>query len=77
MIFNAIGGKLKTGFFGILTQGFPQLVRVNRDVLTIDEAEPLPEGQPILCRVQMIHEFPLIPDLETIEQRLVDMQSAA
>jgi chemosensory pili system protein ChpC len=77
VIFNAIGGKLKTGFFGILTQGFPQLVRVNRDVLTIDEAEPLPEGQPILCRVQMIHEFPLIPDLETIEQRLVDLQSAA
>ena len=77
VVFHAIGGRLKTGFFGILTQGFPQLGRVNRDVLTIDEAEPLPEGQPMLCRVQMIHEFPLIPDLETIEQRLVDLQSAA
>ena len=77
VIFHAIGGKLKSGYYGILTQGFPQLVRVNRDVLTIDEGEPIPEGQPMLCRVQMIHEFPLIPDLETIEQRLVDLQAAA
>ncbi|MGD8339768.1 MAG: chemotaxis protein CheW [Gammaproteobacteria bacterium] len=77
VIFHAIGGKLRSGYYGVLTQGFPQLVRVNRDVLTIDEGEPLPEGQPMLCRVQMIHEFPLIPDLETIEQRLVDLQSAA
>lgn len=77
VVFHAFGGRLKTGYYGILTQGFPQLVRVNRDVLTIDEGEPLPEGQPMLCRVQMIHEFPLIPDLETIEQRLVDLQSAA
>jgi chemosensory pili system protein ChpC len=77
VIFHAIGGKLKGGFYGVLTQGFPQLVRVNRDVLTIDESEPLPEGQPMLCRVQMIHEFPLIPDLETIEQRLFDLQAAA
>jgi hypothetical protein len=32
---------------------------------------------PMLCRVRMIHEFPLIPDLEKIEQRLVDLQAAA
>jgi hypothetical protein len=31
----------------------------------------------MLCRVRMIHEFPLIPDLEQIEQRLVDLNAAA
>jgi chemosensory pili system protein ChpC len=77
VIFNAIGNVLKTGYYGVLTQGFPQLVRVNRDVLTRDEETPPPFDQPMLCRVRMIHEFPLIPDLEQIEQRLADLAAAA
>ena len=36
VVFYASTGKLKTGYFGILTQGFPQLVRVNLDVLMLD-----------------------------------------
>jgi len=70
VIFHAIGELQKAGYYGVLTQGFPQLVRVNRDVLTRDNQTPLPAGQPMLCRVRMVHEFPLIPDLEAIEQRL-------
>jgi chemosensory pili system protein ChpC len=70
VIFHALGDEHKAGYYGVLTQGFPQLVRVNRDVLTRDNQTPLPAGQPMLCRVRMVHEFPLIPDLETIEQRL-------
>jgi chemosensory pili system protein ChpC len=31
VIFHAAGGKLQSGYFGMLTQGFPQLVRVNAD----------------------------------------------
>jgi len=77
VIFHAIGGALKSGYYGVLTQGFPQLVRVNRDVLTRDNETPPPFGQPMLCRVRMIHEFPLIPDLEQIEQRLADLATAA
>lgn len=77
VIFHALGQALKPAFYGILTQGFPQLVRVNRDVLTLDTETPPPAGQPMLCRVRMIHEFPLIPDLESIEQRLVDLATAA
>jgi chemosensory pili system protein ChpC len=76
VIFHAIGDALKGGYYGVLTQGFPQLVRVNRDVLTRDSETPLPEGQPMLCRVRMIHEFPLVPDLEAIEQRLADLAAA-
>lgn len=77
VIFHALGTALKPAFYGVLTQGFPQLVRVNRDVLTLDDETPPPDGQPMLCRVRMIHEFPLIPDLEVIEQRLVDLAMAA
>ena len=64
------GSALKTGFFGVITQGFPQLVRVNRDVLQLDSTEGWPREAPVLCRVKMINEFPLIPDLERMETML-------
>lgn len=67
VVFYAGSGQLKTGFFGVLTQGFPQLVRVNRDVLSLHTTEGWPENAPVLCRVKMINEFPLIPDLENLE----------
>ena len=70
VVFYASSGQLKTGFFGVLTQGFPQLVRVNRDVLSLHTTEGWPEDAPVLCRVKMINEFPLIPDLEGLEAML-------
>jgi len=70
VVFYASTGQLKTGYFGVLTQGFPQLVRVNRDVLDLHTAEGWPEGAPVHCRVKMINEFPLIPDLEKLEAML-------
>jgi chemosensory pili system protein ChpC len=73
VVFHALTQELKGGYYGILTQGFPQLVRVNADVLGVDSGQPLPEGLPTLCRARMIHEYPLIPDLERLEQMLAAM----
>ena len=70
VVFYANTGQLKTGYFGVLTQGFPQLVRVNRDVLKLEAKDGWPEEAPILCRVRMINEFPIIPDLEKLEAML-------
>lgn len=70
VVFYAIAGVLKGGYFGLLTQGFPQLVRVNREVLVAANDRPLPEGTPVLCRVKMINEYPFIPDLEKLETML-------
>lgn len=67
VVFYSTTGDVRSGFFGILTQGFPQLVRVNKDVLKLDESEGWPDGAPVLCRVKMINEFPLIPNLEALE----------
>jgi len=72
VVFYAITGELKSGYFGVLTQGFPQLVRVNKDVLQVSETEAWPESAPVLCRVKMINEFPLIPDLERLENMLAE-----
>ena len=70
VVFVASTGQLKTGYFGVLTQGFPQLVRVNRDVLKLDATGSWGDSAPVLCRVKMINEFPLIPDLERLETML-------
>jgi chemosensory pili system protein ChpC len=70
VVFYASTGQLKTGYFGVLTQGFPQLVRVNKDVLQLHTSDGWPKDAPVLCRVKMINEFPLIPDLERLEAML-------
>ncbi len=70
VVFYGSTGQLKTGYFGVLTQGFPQLVRVNRDVLKLEAKDGWPENAPVLCRVRMINEFPMIPDLEKLEAML-------
>lgn len=67
VVFYSTTGGIRAGFFGVLTQGFPQLVRVNEDVLKLDSTKGWPDGAPVLCRVKMINEFPLIPNLEVLE----------
>ena len=72
VIFYSSTGKIKTGYFGVLTQGFPQLVRVNREVLNLDSTDGWPEDAPVLCRVKMINEYPLVPDLEALEGMIME-----
>ena len=71
-IFNAVSGRLDTGYYGVLTEGFPQLVRVNREVMRLDERQAWPADGPVVCQIRMINEYPLIPDLERIEDLLHD-----
>lgn len=68
VVFYSSTGTLKSGFFGVITQGFPQLVRVNREVLRLEAKDGWPEGSPVLCRVKMINEYPLIPYLDRVEE---------
>lgn len=71
VVFYASTGKIRNGYFGIVTQGFPQLVRVNRSVLKLDSATgEWQEDAPVLCRVRMINEYPLIPHLEKLEEMI-------
>ena len=67
-IVSAIGGRLPCGHFGILTEGFPQLVRMNREVVQPAARQAWPENGPVICQIRMINEYPLIPDLEIIEE---------
>jgi chemosensory pili system protein ChpC len=75
VIFHASGSRLQSGYFGMLTQGFPQLVRVNADVLRPDASRSFPERSPVICQVRMVNETPLIPDLERLEQMIAEETS--
>jgi chemosensory pili system protein ChpC len=72
VVFYATSGSIKSGCFGVVTQGFPQLVRVNREVLRLNSTEGWPDDAPVLCRVKMINEFPLIPHLEKLEAMIAE-----
>ena len=76
VVFHATHSELRSAYYGILTQGFPQLVRVNRDVIKVDTSAGFNESAPVVTRVRMINEYPLIPDLERIEEQLVEAQDA-
>src|ERR1043165_151904 len=68
VVFPCMGTKVDAGYFGIVSQGFPQLVRVSSDVVRPDNSRSFPERAPIICHVSMVNEAPLVPDLERIEE---------
>jgi chemosensory pili system protein ChpC len=75
VVFHASSGKLQSGYFGLLTQGFPQLVRVNADVVRADPSRSFPERSPVICQIRMVNETPLIPDLDRLEQMIAEETS--
>ena len=77
VVFHALGGEGRDGYFAILTQGFPQLVRVNADVLAPDPDRSWLDQEPVICRIRMINEYPLIPDIERLTSMVGQFRSAA
>ena len=74
VVFHAVNNAMRGKYYGVMTQGFPQLVRVNRDVLQVDPSTAYAEDDPVVTRVRMINEYPLIPDLEVLEEKLIAEQ---
>ncbi len=74
VVFHALAGALRARFFGVVTQGFPQLVRVNDEVLKLEDSSDIADDSPVICKVRMINEYPLIPDLELIERRIAEYE---
>ncbi len=72
VVFHCIGTRVEAGFFGIVSQGFPQLVRVSSDVLRPDNSRVFSERSPIICQIRMVNETPWVPDLERLEDMIAD-----
>jgi chemosensory pili system protein ChpC len=71
VVMQGITGKTG-GHFAVLTQGFPQLVRLTRDVVHPDPSRPFGERTPVLGQVTMVNETPLIPDFERLEEMIAE-----
>ena len=72
VVFHCLGTRLEGGHFAVLSQGFPQLVRVSSDVVRPDNSRVFPERAPVICQVRMVNETPLIPDLERLEEMIAE-----
>ena len=72
VVFHALLGRLEAGYVAIVSQGFPQLVRVGNDVVRPDNSRSFPERVPVLCQVRMLNETPWIPDLERLETMVAE-----
>jgi chemosensory pili system protein ChpC len=58
------------GHFCVLTQGFPQLVRLTPEVIHADDSRSFNERVPVIGQVRMMNETPLIPDFERLEEMI-------
>jgi len=76
VILHALGTRLEGGCLALMSQGFPQLVRIGPEVVK-PETQGYPDRGPVLCRVRMINDSPIVPDLERIEQMIADETRAA
>jgi chemosensory pili system protein ChpC len=72
VVFHCLGSRLDAGNFAIVSQGFPQLVRVSSDVVRPDNSRVFPERAPVICQVRMVNETPLVPDLERLEEMIAE-----
>jgi chemosensory pili system protein ChpC len=72
VVLHAIGERVDAGAYALVSQGFPQLVRVSADVVRPDAGYVVPEQDPVVCRVRMLNETPWIPDLERLEVLIAD-----
>ncbi|MGA7541179.1 MAG: chemotaxis protein CheW [Steroidobacteraceae bacterium] len=72
VVFHCLGTRLDGGNFAIVSQGFPQLVRVSSDVVRPDNSRVFAERAPVICQVRMANETPLVPDLDRLEEMIAE-----
>jgi len=77
VIMQAITGQVAAGQFAIVTQGFPQLVRLSEDVVQPDDTRSFPARGPVTGQVRMVNEYPLLPDFERLEEMIEEETHAA
>jgi chemosensory pili system protein ChpC len=77
VVLKALAGTSRTPYFAMLTQGFPRLVTVSRQALSVedDDAGSMPRG--VQARVRLNEDPALLPDLEVIEALVAEAVAQA
>lgn len=70
VLLRTLTDQLSSPSIGVLTYGFPQLVRLNPAALALDETAHWPTDVPVLCQLRMLNQKPLVPDVEQLETML-------
>jgi chemosensory pili system protein ChpC len=76
VVINAVSTRLSVGRYGLLAEGYPHLVTLNRAALRPAEARAQ-DGDLVLSRVRVASQEALIPNLERIEAEMADVLSAS
>ncbi len=71
VVLNALGGNPDLNFFAVLVHGIPQLANIDERRITAIDYTPDADSV-IASRVVVDGETAVIPDLDAIEQRLLD-----
>jgi chemosensory pili system protein ChpC len=75
-VLKALGGNQKMPFIAVVTQGFPRLTTLNAElILPTHDGSALPFG--VRAHVLVRDDTALIPDLEAIEEQLVEILELA
>jgi chemosensory pili system protein ChpC len=75
-VLKALGGNPRLPYFAVVSMGFPRLVSVARDRLTVvEDMRQQPLG--IQARVQLGEDVAIIPDLMTVELLIDEALSKA
>jgi chemosensory pili system protein ChpC len=77
VVMQALTSHTPGNHFAVLTQGFPQLVRVSPDVLHADDSRTFSDHGAVICQVRMVNEYPLVPDFERLEEMIDEETRAA
>ena len=75
-VLQPVTTALRTGQYGIVCQGYPHLVTLNRTALRKESLQPTDNGDIVLTRVSIANTTALIPHLEKIEQMLAQHEAA-
>jgi chemosensory pili system protein ChpC len=72
VVMQGITGFTAGGHFAVLTQGFPQLVRLSPDVIHADDSRTFDDRSGVICQVRMVNEYPIVPDFERLEEMIAE-----
>jgi chemosensory pili system protein ChpC len=67
VVLNAVSEAVQAGYIAILSQGFPQLVRISPEFVKLDANRSFADETPVICQIQLLDETPMVPDLDRLE----------
>jgi chemosensory pili system protein ChpC len=67
VVLNAVSEQVQAGYIAILSQGFPQLVRISPEFVKLNAGRDFADEVPVICQIQLLDESPVVPDLDRLE----------